>query len=91
MKKQYNYAELFDKLQLIYNNHLTNRIVIENKMEPLQNNIIVRTNKKSKEEINKNYILRKQIQREQLKERYSNEEYKQIKAKEIAENRKTKI
>ena len=52
-----------------------------------RNNIITKSNKKSKEEIKEEARLRKQLQRERLKNKYGDEEYKRMRAKEIADNR----
>jgi hypothetical protein len=51
---------------------------------------LVKTNKKTKEEVTENARLRKQKQREALKDKYSDEEYKKMRAAEIAKNRANK-
>jgi len=90
MKLDYEYKDFISKLQEIYENHkhndLSNSMIVEN-----NNKIVKNKNKKTKEEINSNAIMRKQNQMERLKEKYNNEEYKQMRAQEIAKNRKEKI
>ena len=90
MKRDYEYNDFISKLQDIYENHknnvLSNLMLVEN-----NNKIVVNKNKKTKEEILSNALLRKQKQIENLKEKYSNEEYKKMRAKEIAKNRKEKF
>ena len=55
-----------------------------------KNNIMVKTNKKTKEEINEAARLRKQKQRELQKEKYGDEEYKKMNAEQVAKNRAKK-
>jgi hypothetical protein len=90
MKREYEYNDFINKLQKIYETHkhndLSNSMIVEN-----NNKIVKNKNKKTKEEINSNAIMRKQNQMERLKEKYNNEEYKQMRAQEIAKNRKEKI
>ena len=92
MKKKYNYNDVFGKFILIYKKHQEIRLIenvgIQNINDVLLNKIMVKCNKKSKEEMKENAILRKQKQREQLKQKYSDEEYKKKKAEEIAKCRK---
>ena len=53
-------------------------------------NIVKNTNKKTPEEKREQARLRKQKQREELRAKYGDEEYKQMKAKELADYRKSK-
>lgn len=53
-------------------------------------NIVKNHNKKTDEEIREAARIRKQKQREILREKYGDEEYKEMRAKEIADNRKKK-
>lgn len=90
MKKTYGFIELIEKFCLIYNKHKTD--VFENTNNNNTNNhIIVKTNKKSKEEIKENEAARKKIKQTELKARYNDEEYKINRAKEIAAMRKEKV
>ena len=90
MKRDYEYNDFISKLQEIYENHknnvLSNSMLVENNKKIVENK-----NKKTKEEILSNALLRKQKQIGNLKEKYSNEEYKKMRSKEIAKNRKEKI
>jgi hypothetical protein len=90
MKRDYEYNDFISKLQEIYENHknnvLSNLMLVENNKK-----IVANKNKKTKEEMLSNAILRKQKQIENLKEKYSNGEYKKLRAKEIAKNRKEKF
>lgn len=95
MKKKYSFTDFIDKLSLIYTHYkkqiLPEQIIetpiLENVFVSPQNNIITKSNKKSKEEIKEEARLRKQLQRERLKNKYGDEEYKRMRAKEIADNR----
>jgi hypothetical protein len=90
MKRDYEYNDFISKLQEIYENHknnvLSDLVILENNKKIVENK-----NKKTKEEILSNAILRKQKQIENLKEKYSNTEYKKLRSKEIAKNRKEKM
>jgi len=80
------------------------RLAIQNTISPAETSItrpikttkninsqnLVKTNKKTKEEVTENARLRKQKQRESLKEKYGDEEYKKMRAAEIAKNRADK-
>jgi len=50
----------------------------------------VKGNKLTKEQIKEKAKLRKQKQRDALRDKYGDELYRQMRAKEIAENRKKK-
>lgn len=84
MKKTYEFNLMMDKFMLIYNKHKDD--IFEN--NTYSNHSIVKTNKKSKEEIKENTIKKKQFQTETLKERYNDEEYKLKRALELARLRK---
>jgi hypothetical protein len=62
--------------------------IVNEQKEKRANNIMVVSNKKSKEEIKMFATEKKRQQRENLKQRYGDEEYKKMRAKEIAEWRK---
>jgi hypothetical protein len=62
--------------------------IVNEQKEKRANNIMVVSNKKSKEEIKMYATEKKRQQRENLKQRYGDEEYKKMRAKEIAEWRK---
>ena len=95
MKKKYSFTDFIDKLSLIYTHYkkqiLPEQIIetpiLENVFVSPQNNIITKSNKKSKEEMKEKARVRKQLQRERLKNKYGDEEYKRMRAKEIADNR----
>jgi flagellar biosynthesis chaperone FliJ len=90
MKLHYDYNDFISKLQEIYENHknnvLSSSMLVENNKKIVENK-----NKKTKEEILSNALLRKQKQIENLKEKYNNEEYKKLRSKEIAKNRREKM
>lgn len=50
--------------------------------------IVENKNKKTKEEIRENALIRKEEQRKNIVEKYNNEEYKKAHSAQIAENRK---
>jgi benzoyl-CoA reductase/2-hydroxyglutaryl-CoA dehydratase subunit BcrC/BadD/HgdB len=84
MKKTYEFNLMMDKFILIYSKHKDD--IFENNTS--SNHSIVKTNKKSKEEIQENAIKKKQLQKEMLKEKYNDEEYKLNRALELARLRK---
>ena len=67
-----------------------NDIINDNKASVDNRRRIPNKNKKSKEEIREAAKLRKQKQRERLKEKNGDEEYKKMRAKELADFRKSK-
>jgi hypothetical protein len=85
IKRDYIYKDFIDKCKLIYENN-KDKDVKESENE--EKNYMVKSNKKSKEEIQEGTKLRKEKQREDLRNRYSDEEYKKMRVKEIVENRK---
>ena len=58
--------------------------------EFVENKIMIKSNKKSQEEITKSATERKRLQRKRLKEKYGDEEYKRLHAQQIADNRKNR-
>ena len=56
----------------------------------VENKIMIKSNKKSQEEITKSATERKRLQRKRLKEKYGDEEYKRLHAQQIADNRKNR-
>ena len=76
------------------------RMAIQNTISPVEiptnrpinthSQNLVKTNKKTKEEVTENASLRKQKQREALKDKYGDEEYKKMRAAEITKNRADK-
>ena len=92
IKKDLELDKLFSKMSEIF---MKCRIQVEtativNKTCKPSKNIVKNTNKKTPEEKRKQARIRKQQQRERLKEKYGDEEYKQMKAKELADYRKSK-
>jgi len=85
IKKDYRYDDIINKFKLIYekhsNNIYTNSIVFDN-------NIIIKGNKKSKEEIQNEANSRKKNSRQELVNRYNDDEYKFNKCLELAAKRK---
>jgi hypothetical protein len=85
IKKDYRFDDIINKFKLIYethsNNIYTNSIVFDN-------NIIVKGNKKSKEEIQNEANARKENSRQELVNRYNDDEYKFNKCLELAAKRK---
>ena len=88
IKKDYIFEDIMNKFKLIYekhnNNIYTNSIVFDN-------NIIVKGNRKSKEEIQNEANTRKENSRNELVNRYNNDEYKFNKCLELAAKRKEKL
>ena len=92
IKKDMELTELFNKMTEIF---LKCKIKVETttiicKTHKPSKNIVKNTNKKTSDKKSEDARLRKQKQREALKEKYGDEEYKKMKAKEIAEYRKSK-
>ena len=88
MKRHYSFDDLFAKMSKIYENKKDDNIKLQN---IVMNNIrqITNTKKKTKEEIREAAKLRKQKQRERLRKKYGDEEYKKMRAKELADFRKS--
>lgn len=88
MKRHYSFDDLFAKMSKIYENKKDDNIKVQN---IVMNNIrqITNTKKKTKEEIREAAKLRKQKQRERLRKKYGDEEYKKMRAKELADFRKS--
>ena len=84
MKKAFDFSELLNKFAMIYEKHKNDVFVNATN----STKIIVKTNKKTKQEIQENAMHRKKKQQEDLQERYADEEYKNKKAEEIAKSRK---
>jgi hypothetical protein len=89
LKRDYSLDDLFDKIIKIHENTKNDNIndtkaSVDNKRK------IVNEKKKTKEEIREAAKLRKKKQRERLKEKYGDEEYKKMRAKELADFRKSK-
>lgn len=89
LKRDYKLDDLFTKMMKIHDN-TKNDIINDNKASVDNTRRIPNKNKKSKEEIREAAKLRKQKQRERLKEKYGDEEYKKMRAKELADFRKSK-
>jgi len=92
IKKDLELDELFSKMTEIF---LKCKIKVETttiicKTHKPSKNIVKNTNKKTPEEKREQARIRKQRQRETLKEKYGDEEYKKMKAKELADYRKSK-
>ena len=90
IKKDVQFDEIIDKFKLIhekYKCHLNN--FIESHEDG--NKIIVKSNKKSKDEIENTIVYRKNKQQLELVARYNDDEYKNAKALELANLRKDKI
>jgi hypothetical protein len=83
MKKDYHIDEFMNKLKMIYDNKKMD-ISIENET---CENIIGRSNKKSKIQIAEEREFRKQNQQNNLINKYNNEEYKKMRSLELAKNR----
>ena len=84
IKRDYVYKDFIDKCKLIYENNKDKDVQdITNE----EKHKMVKSNKKTKEEIQEGTKIRKEKQREDLKTRYSDEEYKKLRVKEIVENR----
>jgi hypothetical protein len=84
MKKAFDFSELLNKFSMIYEKHKNDVFINATN----STRIIVKTNKKTKQEIQENAMHRKKKQQEDLQERYADEEYKNKKAEEIAKSRK---
>jgi hypothetical protein len=78
---------LFEPLQNIFISETTNNAI---KDDQSNRHIVINKNKKTVEEIRENNRIYKQKQRKLLKEKYGDEEYKKLRAKEIAELRRSK-
>jgi hypothetical protein len=78
-----------EQIQPLQNTNIT---TINEQIQPTpslkNNNIMVKTNKKTQEQIKQEAIERKRKQRQLLKEKYGDKKYKKIRAAEIAEYRK---
>jgi hypothetical protein len=86
MKNNYQYDDFIEKLVRIYSNWKDKMINIEDVNESA-NRIIVKGNKKSKEERQEIFEKKKVEKRTELLSRYNNEEGKLERAKLIAERR----
>jgi len=84
MKKKYDFSLMLEKFMFIYIKHKNDNF--ENHSVAIRT--IVKTNKKSKEEIQENTANRKKTQQQQMKEKYNDEEYKLNKSLELARLRK---
>lgn len=89
LKRQYSLEDLFEKMMKIYETTKNDNINVANAMTNSKRKVII-NNKKTKEEIREAAKLRKQQQRERLRAKYGDEEYKQMRAKELADFRKSK-
>jgi hypothetical protein len=90
MKKNYNIDELFVKFKMIYDNFNKKSDFIEKINEitdGVDNKIIVKINKKTKQQINEEGVIRTKIRKEELVKRYNDEEYKKSKCEENYKNR----
>jgi len=92
IKKDLELDELFNKMNEIF---LKCKIKVETttiicKTHKPSKNIVKNTNKKTSEEKREQARLRKQKQREELRAKSGDEEYKKMKAKELADYRKSK-
>ena len=84
IKRDYVYKDFIDKCKLIYENNKDKDVQdITNE----EKHKMVKSNKKTKEEIQEGTKIRKEKQREELLKRCSDEEYKKLRVKEIVENR----
>jgi hypothetical protein len=106
MKNNYKYEDMIEKFVQIYKHRIisdkyesityelefpTNEIVSSDVVYTQnQMSIMVKSNKKSKEEMAENARIRKQEQRKRMKEKMGDEEYRKLRAKEIANNRMNK-
>ena len=87
MKREFDYDILMEKFKLIYENHKEDAYLTTDVNE-VQINNIGRTNKKTKQQIANEAILRKETNKKTLYDRYNDEEYKWQRARELAEQRK---
>jgi hypothetical protein len=88
MKKNYDYAEIMDKFELIYQKHKDEgKYELQNTIQNNNRHVVANPNKKSKDEIRENGELKKKKKRELLQEKYADEEYKNARAKELAQLR----
>jgi len=90
MKKEYNIDELFNKFKMIYDNFNKKCDFIEKLNETtnnVDNKIIVKTNKKTKQQITEECLIRTKTKKEELVKRYNDEEYKKTKCEENCKNR----
>jgi hypothetical protein len=83
MKKDYNIDDFMNKLKMIYDNKKVDTSIENETCE----NIIGRSNKKSKIQIAEEREFRKQNQQNKLIDKYNDEEYKKMRALELAKNR----
>lgn len=90
MKNDYNIDELFNKFKLIYDNFNEKCDFIEKRNEitkTVDNKMIVKTNKKTKQQMAEYSAIRTKIRKEELVKRYNDEEYKKMKCDENYKNR----
>jgi hypothetical protein len=87
IKKDYIYKDFIDKCKLIYENNKDKDVKDISNEEKYK---MVKSNKKTKEEIQEGIKIRKEKHREELLKRCSDEEYKKMRVNQIVENRKIK-
>jgi hypothetical protein len=90
MKNDYNIDELFNKFKMIYDNFNKKCDFIEKLNETtnnVDNKIIVKTNKKTKQQMTDYSTIRTKTKKEELVKRYNDEEYKKMKCEENYKNR----
>jgi hypothetical protein len=90
MKNDYNIDELFNKFKMIYDNFNKKCDFIEKLNETtnnVDNKIIVKTNKKTKQQMTDYSTIRTKTKKEELIKRYNDEEYKKMKCEENYKNR----
>jgi hypothetical protein len=85
MKKNYEYNNIIEKFMLVYDIHKDD---CYNNIGLTCNNIIVKGNKKSREEIKNQANIRRETNMQELIIRYKDEEYKKNKSLELAKKRK---
>lgn len=92
MKKKYKYSIVLDQLKLIYDKYSITKPIndVSVRDTKISNMIIVKGNKKTKEEKNKQAKIRNQRHRELQRQKYGDEEYKKTKSEYIAKYRKEK-
>jgi hypothetical protein len=83
IKKDFRFDEMIDKFVLIYEKH-KDQIKNTSETKKNDNKTIIKTNKKSKEEIAENSLERKHKKKIDLIARYNDEEYKNARAAELA-------
>lgn len=88
MKKNFIINDIFNKFIKI-NNNFNKKNIVENYITE-NNKIIVKTNKKTKKQINEEEKLRINKNKEELKQKYNDEEYIKNKCEINARNRKQK-